>query len=188
MLRRARPPTKPTLIRLAAGQPPSPFQGEGFAGGCDPPLPQLCAVFVGAAISRPPHRCGTTSFVGRDDPGVPRTTLLFPVILRPQAEESASPVPGRHKIGRWKRILRFAQDDGGWSATTPARQAAYQAHPHPSGRWPATFPLGGGRSEKTPSAKPSPHRGEGAPQGRMRGRWTGASPQITRTLQRSGKI
>ena len=127
-------------------------------------------------------------FAGRGFPDAPRTTLLFSVILRPQAEESASPVPGRHKIGRGKRILRFAQDDGGWSATTPARQAAYQAHPHPSGRWPATFPLGGGRSEKTPSAKPSPHRGEGAPQGRMRGRWTGASPQITRTLQRSGKI
>ena len=43
-------------------------------------------------------------FAGRGFPDAPRTTLLFSVILRPQAEESASPVPGRHKIGRGKRI------------------------------------------------------------------------------------
>ena len=36
------------------------------AGGQRPPLPERFSVFVGAACGRPPHRYGTTLFVGRD--------------------------------------------------------------------------------------------------------------------------
>ena len=37
-------------------------------GGQRPPLPHPCGAFVGAACGRPPHRCGTAFYVGRDDP------------------------------------------------------------------------------------------------------------------------
>ena len=73
---------------MGASEKPRPAQTRSHvaAGGWYPPLPQACAVFVGAAISRPPCRHSTALSVGRDDPRRAKP-LAKRTLIRPPEDE-----------------------------------------------------------------------------------------------------
>ena len=90
---------------MGASEKPRPAQTRSHvaAGGWYPPLPQARAVFVGAAISRPPYRHSTALSVGRDDPGAPNHLRNAPSSAPTRMSYSSSSLRTAMKasVGSW---------------------------------------------------------------------------------------
>ena len=112
----------------AAAPPPSPFQGEGFAGCAGSSRPTKSGGAMGASEKPRPAQTRSHVAAGGWYPPLPQRLCR---LCRGGDQPPAMPAQHRFICG---------------ARRPPARQTTCETHPHPSGLRPSTFPLPGGRS------------------------------------------